>query len=356
MNYFLVLGMTAILGMGCNRQPAQSGTQATSQATPQAAQPPATPAPAPASTAPAAPTVKPVPAELPAVVARINGDAIGKSDLDQAIQSVEQRAGRKVPPERRDQVYRDVLDQLIGYKLLLQEAKVRNITIPELDIDASIEKMKKQFTNEEDFKKALTAEGMTLDQLRQDTREGMLVSKVLDSEMTGKTPPSDQDIAAFYEKSKDRFKEGETVHASHILIKAAQNADEATKKKAREQADALLAQIKGGADFAALAKQSSQDPGSAVRGGDLGFFGKGAMPPPFENAAFALNIGEMSGVVETPFGFHIIKVTEKKPARTVPLQEVSAQIKQYLIQQQREQQANALVGQLRAKGKVEILI
>src|SRR4029077_12192443 len=100
-------------------------------------------------------------------------------------------------------------------------------------------------------------------------------------------------------------------------------ADEAAKKKARADAEAVLKQVKGGGDFAALAKQYSQDPGSAANGGDLNFFPKGQMVPAFETAAFALKPGETSGLVETPFGFHIIKLAERRPARTVPLQEVS---------------------------------
>ena len=111
-----------------------------------------------------------------------------------------------------------------------------------------------------------------------------------------------------------------------------------------------------GKDFAALAKEHSQDPGSAEKGGDLGFFQQGQMVGPFNDVAFKLAPGTVSDLVETEFGFHIIKVAEKQAARTVPLEEVRPQLEQYLERQNREQQTDAFVNGLKAKGKIDILI
>jgi peptidyl-prolyl cis-trans isomerase C len=114
--------------------------------------------------------------------------------------------------------------------------------------------------------------------------------------------------------------------------------------------------VKAGKDFAELAKHYSQDPGSAANGGDLGYFAQGQMVGPFEQAAFALKPGAVSDVVETPFGFHIIKVADHQAARTVPLDEVRPQIEQFLQNQRRQQKTEAFINSLKAKGRVEVLI
>src|SRR4029079_4413241 len=129
-----------------------------------------------------------------------------------------------------------------------------------------------------------------------------------------------------------------------------------TKTKARQKAEGLLKQIKAGGDFAALAKANSEDPGSAIQGGDLGYFSPGQMVPQFNDVAFKLAPGAVSDLVETQFGFHIIKVTEKQTARTVPLDEVRPQVQQFLENQNRQRETQAFVAGLRAKGKIEILI
>jgi peptidyl-prolyl cis-trans isomerase D len=138
---------------------------------------------------------------------------------------------------------------------------------------------------------------------------------------------SDADIKAYYDQNAARYSEEEQRRASHILIKADKSASAADKAAAKEKAEKLLAQVrKNPADFAKLAKENSQDPGSAERGGDLDFFGKGMMVKSFEDAAFKLKQGEISDVVESDFGYHIIQLTAVKPAVVKPLEEVKSQI------------------------------
>ena len=132
---------------------------------------------------------------------------------------------------------------------------------------------------------------------------------------------TNDDVKKYYEEHKDRFTEPEKVQARHILIRPDKNMKdkEAAKKAARKLAESLLEKIRGGANFATLAKRYSADPGSARKGGDLGWFPRGVMMKPFEDAAFALKTGEISDIVETPFGYHIIKLEDRKPARIKPL-------------------------------------
>ncbi len=306
--------------------------------------------------APAVPVVKPVPVPLPDVLARVNGVEVKKSELDMAIKSLEERARSAVPPEQRDAVYRQVLDRLIGYHLLVQEARTRKLVAPPWEVDSQIDQIKKQFPTEDAFKQMLQSRGITAERLRADTADTIAVNQMLQKELEPRVTVTEAEAKAFFEQNKPRFHQEDSVHASHILVRVDGKADAATKATAKTKADGLLVQLKKGAAFADLAKQNSQDPGSAPNGGDLGFFSRGQMVPAFEEAAFGLKPGQTSGVVETPFGFHIIRVTEAKPGRDLGYDEVKAQIQEYLKQQVRDQKSQEFVDQLKAKGKIQILI
>jgi len=184
----------------------------------------------------------------------------------------------------------------------------------------------------------------------------MAVQKMIDAEIAPKVAVKPEQLTDFYTKNPDQFKQPERVRASHILIGVPRGADAAAKAQAKAKAEQVLKDVKAGKDFAALAKEHSQDPGSAVNGGDLGFFQQGQMVGPFNDAAFSLAPGAISDLVETEFGFHIIKVAEKQASRTVPLDEVRPQLEQYLLERNRQEQTDAFVKGLRSKGKVEILI
>jgi peptidyl-prolyl cis-trans isomerase C len=170
------------------------------------------------------------------------------------------------------------------------------------------------------------------------------------------TPVTAEQVTAFYNENPGEFQQPERVRASHILIGVPEGADPAAKQQALAKAVEVLKEVKAGGDFAALAKQHSTDQGSAPSGGDLGFFERGQMVGPFEQAAFALAPAQTSDLVESPFGYHIIKVAEKQTSRTIPIAEVRPQIQQFLEGQSREQQTQTFVGSLRAKGKVEVFI
>lgn len=336
----LVLAMG--LALACKKAPA-----------PTTSAPAGTPAQAGAA-APAA--VKPVPAQLPDVIARVNGDAVSKADFERALRALEAQAGGPVPPERRDVIYRQVLDQLVAFRLLSQEATTRKVAVPDTEVEGRVGEIRKQFPNEQAFTQALAERQMTPDLLKADIRRQLQAMKLVDTDIKPTVTVGDKEIGEFYQKNPDKFQEPEAVHAAHILIRVPEKADEATRKKARADAEKALAELKKkGADFAAVAKKYSQD-GSAVNGGDLGFVAKGQTVPAFENAAFALQPGQISAVVESPFGFHIIKAMEHRPGRTVPLEEVKAQVGQFLTQEQMQAKTQAYVDKLKAKGKVEILI
>jgi peptidyl-prolyl cis-trans isomerase C len=300
--------------------------------------------------------VKPVPAELPEVIARVNGEAITKADFERAVQSLEGRAGQPIPPAQRDTVYRGILEDLVGYRLLTQEAAARKVTVPDAEVNAQVAQIQGQFPNPEAFSKVLAERKVTIEQVRADTRRDMVVAKLLRDEVEVKTAVTPEQVNDFYAKNPDQFKQPERVRASHILITAAKDADAATKAQAKAKAETVLKDVKAGKDFAALAKEHSQDPGSAVQGGDLGYFTQGQMVGPFNDAAFSLAPGATSGLVETDFGFHIIRVVDKQTGRTIPLDEVKPKLEEYLHNQNRRTQTEAFVTGLRAKGKIELFI
>ena len=313
----------------------------------------------PASAEPAAPgqaAVKPLPEKLPDVLARVNGETITLKEVDDYVKNLEGRFGGPVPLEQRDRMYRDVIDQMIGYKLLLQEAKARNVSVPDTEVEAKIDEVRKQFPSEDLFMQTLISRNLTLDRMKNDARGEIAISRLIEKEIADKVAVKPGQVDDFYKQNPDQFKQPERVRASHILISVPENADAATRTQAKTKAQQILKDVKAGKDFAALAKQHSQDPGSAVNGGDLGFFQQGQMVGPFNDTAFSLKPGAISDLVETQFGYHIIKVAEKQPGRTVPLDEVRDKVEQFLQHQNRESQTDAFVKALRARGKVEILV
>jgi peptidyl-prolyl cis-trans isomerase C len=196
---------------------------------------------------------------------------------------------------------------------------------------------------------------MTLDSLRKDARVDLSVTKLMDAETAALPGPSDLEARAFYDKNPDKFKQDESVRASHILIRVDEKADAATKKKARAEIESVLKQAKAGADFGKLAQEHSQD-GSAAQGGDLNYFAKGQMVPAFDKVAFELKPGQLSGVVTTQFGYHVIKVVDHKPARVIPFEESTQQIKEFLGNEKKQQHQDAFIAALKKKAKIEVLV
>jgi len=344
----IMLAASVISVAACRKPPADG--QKTAATTGQGA-PQTTPAGLAAQPEPP----KPVPAQLPDVLARVNGQNITKTELDTLIKNMEMQAGRSVPAERRDEILRGALDQLVTRALLAQESKARNVTVTDAELDDLVKKIRGQFPDEAAFTKALADRGVDVKKLRDDARVDMGIQKMMEAEIANQPAPTDAQVREFYDKNPDKFQQPEAIRASHILIRAEQGGDEATKKKAHAEAEAVLKKAKAGADFGELAKQHSAD-GSAQQGGDLGFFPKGQMVPAFDQAAFALKDGEISGIVTTQFGYHIIKRMEYKTASAVPFEQVNERIKEFLTEQHKQDKAEAFVDGLKKKARIEVLI
>jgi peptidyl-prolyl cis-trans isomerase C len=286
-------------------------------------------------------------------VARVNGSVIEAIELRRA-KKVALR-GQTVPADQQGAIDKQAVEQLISAELLYQGAAKTEVTDLEKLVDAKLAQGKARFKDEEDFKNAIKDLEMDEKQLREYTRRDILITRFVESSFVSKVTVPEAEVRAFYDKNPEKFKRDESVRASHILIgsDATSTADE--KKMAREKADKLKKELAGGADFAVLAKANSTCP-SAPQGGDLGFFGKGQMVPAFEKAAYALKPGEISDVVETQFGYHIIKLTEKKTAEKVDFKDVKVKIEEFLKGQKVNEAIQKYLEETRKTAKIEVLL
>ena len=325
--------------------------------------PPSTPPPSAAST-PAEPTPSPTPTPAGAngsasldfkdPVAIVDGDKISKAQLDEAFDKAVQMTGIKaadLTPEQKLEGYRQILDEMITEKLVNKAAA--GVTVPQADIDAQIAKIKAQFPSEEDFSKQLTQVGQTPEQLGETIKKMLQQQRWLESQLTGKAEVTEEEAKKFYEENKTEFTQPETVKASHILFRVNKEDSEDVVNQKLKAAQGAEARAKKGEDFTALAKELSEEPGAKESGGDLGFFPKDRMVPEFAEVAFKENVGEISDPVRTQFGWHVIKVTEKKPAGTLPYDEVKSQLMTYLKTKKQEEGAQEVLKSLRDSAKIE---
>lgn len=254
-------------------------------------------------------------------VATVNGTKITKDQLYDVLVNANGKAA---------------LDNLIVENLVQQEMSATNIAFADQDITDELEAVKLQFGTEEAFQSALDQYGYTEDVLRNEMKLSAMIRKALES----KTDVTDEEVQAYFDQNKAMLgSTEEQVRASHILVDT------------KEEADAILAELKAGADFAETAQAKSKD-GSAANGGDLNFFGRGQMVAPFEEAAFALEVGEISEVVQSDFGFHIIKKTDYKPATESNFDEKKDAIRTLLVGQEARTQSEAWIAGLREKAKI----
>ncbi len=268
------------------------------------------------------------------IAAEVNGVAIPMVKFTTQLQAVLHQyasQGVSVKDDQKAQIRKKVLDNLIGQELLYQDAEKKGITVPDKEITDQLDGIKKQFKDDAEYKNALKKQGITEKFLKRDLKMNLTLNKYINKTFKPQVKITDAEDAAFYGSNPQYFSQPEQIRASHILIKVPKNADAATKAAARKKIEEIQKQLKSGKKFSDLARKYSEGP-SSKNGGDLGFFGKGQMVKPFEDAAFALKKGEVSNIVETQFGYHLIKLTDRKPAGLVPYDKVKKQIQDHLFQ------------------------
>lgn len=300
-----------------------------------------------------------------AVVAKVNGAAIKESELTKNINQVlaqNPQMGAMVSSEDKMKDFRlKVLQDLITTELLSQEGKKLKIKDLDQQVDEEYKKLRSNLPKEEDFQAALKEHNMTEKDLRKDIEKGIRIQKVVNDQVEQikkNVSVSEQDIKAFYNDAanKDKFMQKESVKASHILIKVAKDATKEDDAKAQKKIKELLKRAKKGEDFAKLAKENSEDPTAAQNSGELGYFSTEEMVPEFAKAAFALKPGEISDVVKTSFGYHIIKSEDKKPEQMTPYDEVKDKVAKFLENSAVQSKLLEYVDTLKKSAKIEVLL
>ena len=307
------------------------------------------------------------------IAVTINGVDIPQSEIDRIVQSQLKRIteeSRQLPltfiEQYEKQLREQVLEQTIRRHLLDQKVKEANIVVTDEEVINKITEiaaMQREPLTLEEFKNKMDQYGQSFDNVKADVRSGMARNKFMQAQWAGKINVTEEDAKKYYEENPKKFEQPEQVRVSNILIKPLltdpnldlnvdPNEDKAkAMAKAREKAEELLKQLKDGADFAELAKIHSNGP-MAPQGGDIGFFSRGEMVTAFEDVAFKLEIGQISDVVETEYGYHIIKATDHKEASTIPFDQAKDKIILQLTQTKQSELANEYIDSLKAKTNI----
>jgi peptidyl-prolyl cis-trans isomerase C len=290
-------------------------------------------------------------------VAKIGSTAITRAELDRTVNVLiaQNRIQPGSTPESQKEAQKAALDQLIFAELIYQEGLKTPPADLEKQIDFKMSQNKGRFESPAKYEEALKSSGVTEKDLIEITKKDIVISNYIETKIVPTISVTDEEIKTFYNENRERLAEEPQIKASHILIGVESSASPEVKAKAKEKAEAILKELKAGKDFAEAAKTSSTCP-SKEQGGDLGFFGKGQMVPEFEKAAFALKPGELSDVVETQFGYHIIKVTDRKGGEVPKLEDLKERIAAFLKGQKTQKAVFDYVTNLKKNAKIEMML
>jgi len=292
---------------------------------------------------------------MPDPVAVVEGTPIKKAELEKEFANALQSAGKPasdLTDQQKQQGYHAILDDMIVDRLLRKRSADEKVA--DADVDKTIAQIKAQFPSEDKMNEEMKKNGETLDKVKDNIRTSLKEQQWIEAQIAGKTAVTDEDAKAFYDKNSDKFQMPDSVRASHILFAVPQDAKPDVVAAKEKLAKDTEARIKKGEDFAKLATELSDDPGSKTTGGDLNFFTKDRMVPEFADAAFKMKVGDVSDPVKTQYGFHIIKVTDKKDARTVPFDEAKEKILSYLKDTKKREAVTALLASVRDKADVKV--
>jgi peptidyl-prolyl cis-trans isomerase C len=288
-------------------------------------------------------------------VAVVNGSVITQADFDRAMTDTQQRlssTGSPLTDSQLPEIKRKTLEWLIGGELLYQESQKKGINVDEAATNEQLKKLKERFSSEDEFEKRLSNMSLSEALLKSQLKRSMAIQQLIEKVIIKNVTVSEKEIKGYYDGHPDSFKQPEQVRASHILIKVDPQAEESQKAEARKTLEKIQQKLKKGEDFSTLAKEFSQCPSNA-NGGDLGYFSRGQMVKPFQEAAFALRPGEVSDIVETRFGYHLIKVIDRRPEATILYKDAKDRIEQRLKQKKVQEEVSLYVAKLKDKAKVE---
>lgn len=323
------------LGPACSGKPASETSKAT------------------ASPSPANPidveSKKPLPDPLPMIAAKVDGHAIPTSQ----VVVVAENALRSGAVKDKLLAYRQTLNQLVIRELLLGEAVARGIAADKAAVERAYNEARVPYKDDASWQEALKQQGFTADGFREELRAKQTVGLLLSQEAQQVAEPTENEARAFYEEHPKLFGSGERLRAAHVLVRVPPDITAQEKIRRRAQAEQVRKLAKEGADFAQLAKKWSDDATTRTRGGELEPFGRGEIMKPVEDAAFTLKPGEISDVVETQYGYHVIKLFEVIKGEPPSFEDVKNRLMEHVAQHRRQERVQALVDRLRAKARIE---
>ena len=293
--------------------------------------------------------------KLPKVVARvndhdINGDVIFRELKKAAIQY--KKRGMPLTADQEKSAAKTLIDDEIGRILLVLKAKAVGIKVSEKMLLEKLRKVKAKFKSDSIFEHRLSDRGMTVDQYKQELEIDMYMDQLIKKEIEPKIKITEKDSQAYYDKNKSKFETQEKVRASIMLLRFNPKEGKAGEQAVLKKFESILIQVKNGADFGALAQQHSQD-SLASKGGDLGFFTQKQMLPAFSSRAFKMKVGEVSEIFRTGHGFHVIKVTDRKPGSLSSFATEKEKIQKFLANKKISQATRDYIENLRKEAKIK---
>ena len=293
--------------------------------------------------------------KLPKVVARvndhdINGDVIFRELKKAAIQY--KKRGMPLTADQEKSAAKTLIDDEIGRILLVLKAKAVGIKVSEKMLLEKLRKIKAKFKSDSIFEHRLSDRGMTVDQYKQELEIDMYMDQLIKKEIEPKIKITEKDSQAYYDKNKSKFETQEKVRASIMLLRFNPKEGKAGEQAVLKKFESILIQVKNGADFGALAQQHSQD-SLASKGGDLGFFTQKQMLPAFSSRAFKMKVGEISEIFRTGHGFHVIKVTDRKPGILSAFATEKEKIQKFLANKKISQATRDYIENLRKEARIK---
>lgn len=291
-------------------------------------------------------------------IVTVNGEALTRGELDKELDMITASPQfAAMPPEQagaiRKQMESRVVDRYVSQKLLSAAADAEKVEASDVEIDEFITGIRGTLPEDVTLESIMEERHMTMDKLRSDVGADIKIRKLIESKTDAVPAATEEQIVAYFDANKETFNQPESVRARHILVKTDEGADEATKAAAKAKIEGIRSQVVDGTvTFEAAATEHSDCP-SGKRGGDLGTFARGQMVPAFDEAAFSQEVDVIGPVIETPFGYHIVQVTEKQVAGERTLDQVRKDISEQLTMQEKQTAVQDYIESLRAKADIK---
>jgi parvulin-like peptidyl-prolyl isomerase len=302
---------------------------------------------------------------IPGVVAKVNGVELRSDYIRFRVNLDMRRIGQNLDAQQKAKLAGAIIDKEIVRELMYQEGQAKGSGVSPETVEKELQAFKKSYESEEKFQETLKLRGLSEDELKKGIEVDLIAKNLLDDRVKGKVQITDTQVKKFYEDKKESFKRPDSFRARHIFVAyvpfdVVQNTSpEEMKEKAGEyraaskkKIDEVYGKVKSGENFEELAKQYSEDKGSAEKGGDLDFMYKGVFDPMFDKAVANLKVGETSDIVETEFGYHIIRLMETRPSDYAPFAEVEESIQKHLFMTEAQKLVGRYIEALRKKADI----